>query len=214
MSNSKSIKFIDNFNDNELISLFQEETNIKAKDILYEKYKNNLLAASIRYLHKWLDKLPIEVCDLLSINYSNFMIALQSYDVRNTKYDFGSSLFTINRSELRKLLIYYYKNNEQKIMTKCISLTEDIEDSSSYNKAIATESDIKKTEDSITYDSLISSIKSLLSGQGIMTRLIYTLFASGYNANQIAAIFNLDLKKVYFIIKKINNILKKSNSWY
>ena len=99
MNSHKSSKFTDNFEDNELIYLFQSETNIKAKDILYEKYKNKLLAASIRYIHNYLANLPIEVCDLLSINYSNFMIALQSYNVKSTKFDFGSCLVTINRSE-------------------------------------------------------------------------------------------------------------------
>ena len=214
MANNKKIKFNDHFDDNELIYLFQSETNIKAKDILYDKYKNKLLAASMRYLHNYMSNLPLEMSDLLSINYSNFMIALQSYDVKNTKYDFASCLFTINRSELRKLLLYYYRNNESKTLTHCISLTADVESSSTYKKAIATDKDINNTENSITYDSVINSIKDLLSGKSFMIRLIYTMFSSGLDPVQIAAIFNLNIKKVYFIIKKINNLVKEKHKWY
>ena len=207
----KNVKYNDCFEDNELIYLFQSETNIKAKDILFEKYRKKLFAATMRYIYKWLPNLPLEMADLISINYSNFMIAIQSYNVRNNKFDFASCLFTINRSELRKIIKYYFQNNNQKVMTNYISLTEDVESSSAYNKAIATESDVIKTENSIAYDCLQESIRALLTGQSFMVRIVYTLFTFGFDPVQIAKIFNLNINQVYFIIKKMNNLVREEN---
>ena len=52
MTSNKKLKFNDHFDDNELIYLFQSETNIKAKDMLYEKYRKKLFAATMRYVYK------------------------------------------------------------------------------------------------------------------------------------------------------------------
>ncbi|MCF0228021.1 MAG: hypothetical protein HUJ52_04315 [Malacoplasma sp.] len=210
----KNTEYFHCFDDNELIYLFKYETNMKAKDILYEKYKNRLLSASIRYVRGYLNSLPIEICDLLSINYCNFMVALQTYDIHNQSYDFASCLFTINRSRLRKLLLYYTEHTSQKIMLNYISLNEDVEGLTSYNNAIACDGNITNTENKIAYDNVQWTVKYLLSNEGIMIRLIYTLFINGFSAKQIAKIFKIDIFKVYFVIKKLNRSVRNCNKKY
>ena len=202
------------FEDNELVYLFHYETSLIAKNILYEKYKNRLLSASIRYIQKWIKFLPIEISELLSINYQNFMLTIQTYDVNNRKFNFASCLFTINRSELRKLIIYYINNNSQKTMTHCISLNDDVKNSNEYKKAIVTNESVTSIENKVAFDNVQWLIKYVLSGQDFIARVIYTLFINGFTPKQIAKIFKMEQYKIYFIIKKINQSIRNCNKKY
>ena len=204
----KKNKDADTFEDNELVYLFKYETCMKAKDILYEKYKHKLFVASVHFIKLWIRILPIEISDLVSLNYSNFIYALQTYDVNNRKYDFASSLFTINRSNLSLMLNNFINRNKDKLMANCIELTEDVEQSSTYQKAITSDKDIRKIEDRVNYEHLLQTIKSLISGESLMIRLTYMMFVYGILPVQIAKILNIKLAQVYFIIKKINSIVQ------
>lgn len=111
--------------DNELVYLFQSENLSIAKQILFDKYFNGLLLASLNYWKQYpLDYQPLNKEDLVSLNYLAFHQTLYTYDVKNTKYDFKQALFIINRSIVGHKLKYYLNHNGQRILNHAYSFKD------------------------------------------------------------------------------------------
>ena len=208
---NKIIKRNHSFDDNELVYLYQHESSIKAKALLFEKYKSKLLIATIAYFKKWYKLIPFDSAELLSIVFQNFSYALDCYKVSNRKFNFMICLFVVNHSELRKIAYYYAISNGQRVLTTGYSWNDEIINSSTHSYPITTVEDTNRTENKIYYDNLMFSIKNLLINKSLITKIVYTLYALGISPIQIANILKIKLNKIYFIIYKYNNMVKRIN---
>ena len=109
----------------ELIYLFRYESLQSALNILYEKYFNGLVGATVKYYReKFQNYFDLSVQEIQSICYENFMRIIYAFKLDSFKYTFPQFLFIVNRSYFRDLMLHFINNNGQIVMSKAYQYSD------------------------------------------------------------------------------------------
>ena len=96
--------------DYELVYLYRTESLQIALVILYNRYFESLISATCAYyLHKFNRVLGLEVNDIKSLCFQNFIKIINEFDLNIDKYSFRQYVFIANRSHFRDYLIRHLK---------------------------------------------------------------------------------------------------------
>lgn len=91
--------------DLELIYLIRTESLQNAFSILFSRYFDNLVKATINYYSKhYKNALTLEFDEIKSICYSNFLQIINEFDLKSNRFYFGQYLFVVNRSRFRDFM--------------------------------------------------------------------------------------------------------------
>ena len=102
----------------ELVYLYRHESLQSALNILYEKYFNNLVRATMKYYHQsFKNYFNLSLQDIQSICYENFINIIYTFDLNSSKYTFPQFLFIVNRSIFRSMMLRYLNNNGQVVLS-------------------------------------------------------------------------------------------------
>ncbi|WEK83287.1 MAG: hypothetical protein L3I91_01120 [Mycoplasma sp.] len=199
--------------DRELVYLFQSENLSIAKQILFDKYFVKMQLASLKYWKQYpLDYQPLSRNDLASLSYLTFNQTLNTFDVKNTKYEFKQALFIINRTIVGHQLKYYLNNNGQRILNNAFSISNDkclsnlISDYHAYKTDERTNNKLYLEQIMLIIHSLFLKIKNKEKLNWYWDRI------NGMKLNELEKKYHVDpitiSKFVYFINNQVRNQLK------
>ena len=97
--------------DHELVYLYRTESLQIALDILYNRYFESLVSATCGYYHyKFNRALNLEIDEIKSLCFRNFIKIVNEFELNADKYNFHQYVFIANRSHFRDYLIRQLQN--------------------------------------------------------------------------------------------------------
>ena len=107
--------------DHELIYLIRTESLQSAFNILFSRYFDNLVKAALNYYFKcYKNTFSLEIDEIKSICYSNFLQIINEFDLKTNRFSFEQYLFIVNRSRLRDFIYQQiYKLGNKTLSNSC-----------------------------------------------------------------------------------------------
>ena len=189
------------YNDYELV-YYAQENNEYAYEILYNKYKNFIYSIALKS-YKKLRCSFIDFSDILIEAQNTFYQAIMQYN-----QDSDASFFTFaNLCIERKLNNYIYNSFRAKHFINDSILFEEISEISHPNLSIKSVED--KYVDRVNAEEIYEMISKKLN---FNENVVLDLKVQGFNYKEISDILDINIDKIYSIIKSVRKKSKISLS--
>lgn len=195
--------------DHELIYLIRSESLQSAFKILFSRYFNNLVKATMNYYFRtFRTSFSLEYDEIKSICYSNFLRITNEFDLKTNKFNFKQYLFIVNRSRVRDLIYKQIHKLGNKTLTNSYSLDR-------LNPKLVDWICRTNNETSLKLRILIKEILKYI--ETIINKILndnelklFKLWFNGCSIKSMCQITNLECNKINNIIKNATYKINKA----